>query len=177
MITRIARAGVIAALAVATIAGCGSDDRPAPEPTIDPCASASASTAPSSAASAPPAVTKPEPCDPAEEQVIAGIARNTPECDREDRAHHEVPDCGFRLGKTYIEWSWVKAGKKKPPARWDVRVELRAGARSVTSTQIGIRPSATPARVSSPAAPAAPRTQTATTAKPTTKATTTKRRP
>lgn len=41
------------------------------------------------------------------------------DCDAEDRRKNEVPDCGFTYNSKFYPWSWVKAGKKNPPAGWD----------------------------------------------------------
>ena len=50
------------------------------------------------------------------------------DCESDDKAKKEIPDCGFYAGpgnKTFYWWSWVKAGKVKPPAGWSPRREVQ----------------------------------------------------
>jgi hypothetical protein len=49
------------------------------------------------------------------------------DCDADDKAKREVPDCGFYAGpgKTnFVWWSWVSAGMTLPPVGWDQRAEI-----------------------------------------------------
>lgn len=49
------------------------------------------------------------------------------DCDADDKAKKEVPDCGFYAGpdnRTFYWWSWVKAGKATPPAGWSADREV-----------------------------------------------------
>lgn len=40
------------------------------------------------------------------------------ECDAEDRVNNEQPDCGFKHGTRFYQWSWVAQGKSESPAGW-----------------------------------------------------------
>lgn len=43
----------------------------------------------------------------------------TPDCDADDKAHNEAPDCGFAHAGKFYQWSWVRAGQVNAPAGWD----------------------------------------------------------
>lgn len=55
---------------------------------------------------------------PATTDVSTIDANEIDDCDRGDRRKKEIPDCGRKVNGKYVEWSWVKAGKKKPPTDW-----------------------------------------------------------
>jgi hypothetical protein len=59
---------------------------------------------------------------------------DTPDCDAEDRAKNETPDCGFSYRGRFYAWSWVKAGKKTPPPGWRSLPEQAAVVRAPATT-------------------------------------------
>jgi hypothetical protein len=49
------------------------------------------------------------------------------DCDADDKAKQEIPDCGFYAGPTnttFVWWTWVKAGHTAPPAGWSAAREV-----------------------------------------------------
>jgi hypothetical protein len=52
-----------------------------------------------------------------------GSSSDVADCDANDRRKKEIPDCGRKVNGTYREWSWVAAGKTKPPAGWKASKE------------------------------------------------------
>jgi hypothetical protein len=78
------------------------------------------------------------------------------DCEADDKAAKEIPDCGFYAGpgnKTFYWWSWVKAGKATPPAGWSATDEVRAyrpaspaAAPKPTRKAVTPRPKASPSK-------------------------------
>jgi hypothetical protein len=54
---------------------------------------------------------------------LSGVDVEVMDCDAEDRRNKEIPDCGRKVNGKYVEWSWVKAKKTKPPAGWSAAKE------------------------------------------------------
>lgn len=52
-----------------------------------------------------------------------GSGTDVADCDADDRRKKEIPDCGRKVNGKYREWSWVAAGKTKPPAGWKASKE------------------------------------------------------
>lgn len=94
---------------------------------------------------------------------------DTPDCDTEDRNKHEQPDCGMRVGETFVEWSWVRNGLKRPPPGWN-RSQEAAAIRKAGA------PAATLNRAPPPSAGANKPTPTKTNKKPAAEPTTKKTR-
>ncbi|MDQ0363418.1 hypothetical protein [Catenuloplanes indicus] len=65
---------------------------------------------------------RPEPAQPPAQLPISGAgggeSDDDSDCDAEDRARNELPDCGWTDGGRFVQWSWVRAGKTTPPAGW-----------------------------------------------------------
>jgi hypothetical protein len=57
---------------------------------------------------------------------VSSVEVDGMDCEADDRAKREIPDCGRKVGGKYVEWSWVKAGKKTPPPGWLPRHESTA---------------------------------------------------
>lgn len=138
MIRKLARLAGVAAL-VAALAACGVD------------------TGQTDQAEAEPAVEAPaeEPVDVADflghDDETDGI-----DCEADDKAKKEIPDCGFYAGPsntTFYWWSWVRAGKAEPPAGWSATRE--------------VEPYRTPSRAVKPAASPAKKATTKPVARPT----------
>lgn len=47
------------------------------------------------------------------------------DCEADDRAKREIPDCGRKVHGRYVEWSWVAKGPYPPPG-WSPRHEPTA---------------------------------------------------
>lgn len=69
-----------------------------------------------------------------------GSSSDVADCDAGDRRKKEIPDCGRKVNGKYREWSWVAAGKTKPPAGW------RASQEKTTSTGTNPKPKTTTAK-------------------------------
>lgn len=52
-----------------------------------------------------------------------GSSSDVADCDADDRRKKEIPDCGRKVNGKYREWSWVSAGKTRPPAGWKASKE------------------------------------------------------
>lgn len=64
--------------------------------------------------SAPPA--NPAPADQSDDFFTDD--EDTPDCDREDRAAKEQPDCGRYVNGQWVWWTWAARGQTTPPAGW-----------------------------------------------------------
>lgn len=99
-----------------------------------------------------------------------------PDCDAEDKARRETPDCGFVHAGQFHWWSWVADGKKSAPAGWTPGREMAAvkGPGPVKVAPAKPRPAASKPPVAAP--PAALATTRPAPAAGTTRATTSTRR-
>lgn len=66
-------------------------------------------------------------CNTTESGDDTSVEVDVPDCDAEDRRKKEIPDCGRKVNGQYREWSWVAAGKTKPPTGWTSAKESSAG--------------------------------------------------
>lgn len=68
-----------------------------------------------------------------------------PDCDSEDKATRETPDCGFLHQGRFYWWSWVLAGRTSAPRGWTPGREI-AAVKSPPTTRATSRPAATTTR-------------------------------
>jgi hypothetical protein len=81
---------------------------------------------------------------------------DVPDCDADDRAHNETPDCGFVHEGKFYAWSWVKKGKKTAPRGWKSGPEQKAVRDASTpkaTTSRRVPPAAVPAKPAPAAKP------------------------
>ncbi|MFG1872190.1 hypothetical protein [Micromonospora arborensis] len=71
--------------------------------------------------------TSPEPDNDTDDSAVTVVEEHDDdrECDDEDKAKHEEPDCGRYVNGTWVFWTWVARGQRTAPLGWTRASEPR----------------------------------------------------